>query len=85
MAFSQQLGGFNGFLLLPYFLNFHFANVPGDDFLRRFLCLPMFSYFWRTQNIGLGMGLASGDIVANWPEEQWPRLMRCRLRFGING
>lgn len=27
----------------------------------------------------------SGDIVANWPEEQWPRLMRCRLRFGING
>ncbi|CAE7636289.1 unnamed protein product, partial [Symbiodinium sp. KB8] len=27
----------------------------------------------------------SGDIVANWPEDQWPRLMRCRLRFGIQG
>ncbi|CAJ1364928.1 unnamed protein product [Effrenium voratum] len=27
----------------------------------------------------------SGDIVANWPEDQWPRLMRCRLRFGIRG
>lgn len=26
----------------------------------------------------------SGDIVANWPEDAWPRLMRCRLRFGIN-
>jgi hypothetical protein len=27
----------------------------------------------------------SGDIVANWPEQDWVRLMRCRLRFGING
>ena len=27
----------------------------------------------------------AGDIVANWPEDQWPRLMRCRLRFGIRG
>jgi len=27
----------------------------------------------------------SGDIVANWPEQDWPRLMRCRLRFGISG
>jgi len=27
----------------------------------------------------------SGDIVANWSEEEWPRLMRCRLRFGIRG
>jgi hypothetical protein len=24
----------------------------------------------------------SGDIVANWPEQDWVRLMRCRLRFG---
>eukprot|EP00439_Symbiodinium_sp_Y106_P044670 s2214_g5.t1 len=23
----------------------------------------------------------SGDIVANWPEDDWPRLMRCRLLF----
>jgi len=27
----------------------------------------------------------SGDIVANWPEADWPRLMKCRLRFGICG
>lgn len=27
----------------------------------------------------------SGDIVANWPEQDWVRLMRCRLRFGISG
>lgn len=27
----------------------------------------------------------SGDIVASWPEHEWERLMRCRLRFGING
>jgi len=27
----------------------------------------------------------SGDIVANWPEEDWARLMKCRMRFGING
>jgi hypothetical protein len=27
----------------------------------------------------------SGDIVANWPEDEWARLMKCRLRFGING
>eukprot|EP00931_Biecheleriopsis_adriatica_P075363 TRINITY_DN49244_c0_g1_i1.p1 TRINITY_DN49244_c0_g1~~TRINITY_DN49244_c0_g1_i1.p1 ORF type:complete len:261 (+),score=53.11 TRINITY_DN49244_c0_g1_i1:33-785(+) len=27
----------------------------------------------------------SGDIVANWPQEEWARLMRCRLRFGISG
>lgn len=27
----------------------------------------------------------SGDIVANWPEDDWPRLMRCRLLFGIRG
>mmetsp|Transcript_6883 Transcript_6883/g.19290 ORF Transcript_6883/g.19290 Transcript_6883/m.19290 type:complete len:255 (-) Transcript_6883:218-982(-) len=27
----------------------------------------------------------SGDIVANWPENEWPRLMKCRLRFGIVG
>lgn len=26
----------------------------------------------------------SGDIVANWPEQDWVRLMRCRLRFGIS-
>ena len=26
-----------------------------------------------------------GDIVANWPEDDWPRLMRCRLLFGIRG
>eukprot|EP00416_Gambierdiscus_australes_P034538 CAMPEP_0171117258 /NCGR_PEP_ID=MMETSP0766_2-20121228/92079_1 /TAXON_ID=439317 /ORGANISM="Gambierdiscus australes, Strain CAWD 149" /LENGTH=250 /DNA_ID=CAMNT_0011579757 /DNA_START=42 /DNA_END=794 /DNA_ORIENTATION=+ len=25
----------------------------------------------------------SGDIVANWPEGDWVRLMRCRLRYGI--
>eukprot|EP00930_Biecheleria_cincta_P068902 TRINITY_DN56729_c0_g1_i1.p1 TRINITY_DN56729_c0_g1~~TRINITY_DN56729_c0_g1_i1.p1 ORF type:complete len:243 (-),score=25.52 TRINITY_DN56729_c0_g1_i1:168-896(-) len=24
----------------------------------------------------------SRDIVANWPEADWPRIMRCRLRFG---
>jgi hypothetical protein len=27
----------------------------------------------------------SGDIVSSRPEEQWEQLMRCRLRFGING
>jgi len=27
----------------------------------------------------------SGDIVANWPEHDWARLMRCRLRWGIVG
>jgi len=27
----------------------------------------------------------SGDIVTNFPEERWAVLMRCRLRFGING
>lgn len=27
----------------------------------------------------------SGDIVANWPESDWARLMKCRLRFGIVG
>jgi hypothetical protein len=27
----------------------------------------------------------SGDIVASRPEEQWAQLMKCRLRFGING
>ncbi|CAK0883427.1 unnamed protein product [Prorocentrum cordatum] len=27
----------------------------------------------------------SGDIVSNWPEDEWPRLMKCRLRWGING
>jgi hypothetical protein len=27
----------------------------------------------------------SGDIVENWPEHDWERLMRCRLRFGIIG
>jgi len=26
----------------------------------------------------------SGDIVNNWPEGDWARLMKCRLRFGIN-
>lgn len=31
------------------------------------------------------MHAVSGDIVANWPEHEWARLMRCRLRFGING
>mmetsp|Transcript_1700 Transcript_1700/g.4315 ORF Transcript_1700/g.4315 Transcript_1700/m.4315 type:complete len:249 (-) Transcript_1700:322-1068(-) len=27
----------------------------------------------------------SGDIVANYPEDCWERLMACRLRFGIRG
>lgn len=27
----------------------------------------------------------SGDIVDNWPETDWARLMKCRLRFGIVG
>lgn len=27
----------------------------------------------------------AGDIVANRPESEWAQLMRCRLRFGING
>jgi hypothetical protein len=27
----------------------------------------------------------SGDIVASRPEHEWAQLMRCRLRFGING
>lgn len=27
----------------------------------------------------------SGDIVANWPEADWARLMKCRLQFGIRG
>jgi len=27
----------------------------------------------------------AGDIVTNWPEHEWGRLMRCRLRWGING
>ena len=27
----------------------------------------------------------SGDIVANWPEDDWARIMKVRLRFGING
>jgi len=27
----------------------------------------------------------SNDIVENYPEEQWVRLMSCRIRFGING
>lgn len=27
----------------------------------------------------------SGDIVDNFPEHDWARLMRCRLRFGISG
>lgn len=25
----------------------------------------------------------SGDIVANYPESEWERLMRCRVRFGL--
>lgn len=27
----------------------------------------------------------SGDIVDNFPEQDWARLMKCRLRFGISG
>jgi hypothetical protein len=27
----------------------------------------------------------SGDIVKNRPEAEWAQLMRCRIRFGING
>eukprot|EP00929_Paragymnodinium_shiwhaense_P117834 TRINITY_DN8912_c0_g1_i1.p2 TRINITY_DN8912_c0_g1~~TRINITY_DN8912_c0_g1_i1.p2 ORF type:complete len:251 (-),score=31.51 TRINITY_DN8912_c0_g1_i1:80-832(-) len=27
----------------------------------------------------------SNDIVQNWPESEWERLMKCRLRFGITG
>jgi hypothetical protein len=25
----------------------------------------------------------SADIVQNWPEQSWPHLMKCRLRFGL--
>lgn len=39
----------------------------------------------RYVDIDGDMHEVSGDIVANWPEEDWPRLMKCRLRFGVNG
>jgi len=39
----------------------------------------------RFVDIDGDMHEVSGDIAANWPEHEWERLMRCRLRFGING
>jgi hypothetical protein len=82
VAFSKQHGGFNVFFP-PYFFNFHFANIFGDDVL---LEIPKKKHpDGGPKKPGKRHGPKTGDIVANWPEEQWPRLMRCRLRFGING
>jgi len=39
----------------------------------------------RFVDIDGDMHEVSGDIVANHPEENWAMLMKCRLRFGING
>lgn len=33
VAFSKPHGGFNGSFSPPYFFNFHFANIFGDDVL----------------------------------------------------
>jgi len=64
------------------------ATSAGNSPTARLVLAPSFAppqEDARFVDIDGDMHEVSGDIAANWPEHEWERLMRCRLRFGING